>query len=137
MDSFRAQSMSSCPLLCVAWLQSGGQSHTILQHEDMPYSTVRTVLSTKGVLIPLMVCTRASACYLNIFCVDIPSTWCCFLLPFLKCIPAQTLLGGVLTQLFIHPLLECRRILFGETNCTPRTFHHIVILLMSLINRCD
>ena len=37
MDSFRAQTMSSCPLLCVAWLQSGVESHIILQHEDMPY----------------------------------------------------------------------------------------------------
>ena len=37
MDSFRAQTMSSRPLLCVAWLQSGVESHIILQHEDMPY----------------------------------------------------------------------------------------------------
>ena len=37
MDSFRAQTMSSCPLLCVAWLQSGVESQIILQHEDMSY----------------------------------------------------------------------------------------------------
>ena len=37
MDSFRVQRTSSCPLLCVAWLQSGVESHIIVQHEDMPY----------------------------------------------------------------------------------------------------